>query len=87
MSKNSLIALAVTFGIVGAGGWFASQRVICMTMLTNECMFITSGSNLFDAKGTTINSGVASAIQTAPFIGFGLGGIFLLTGLLKSENA
>lgn len=86
MNKKSLIALAATFGMIGAGGWFASQRIICMTMLTDECMFITSGSNLFDAKGKTISSSTASAIQTTPFIGFGLGGIFLLTGLLKPEK-
>jgi len=87
MNKNSFIGLAVMCGIIGAGGWFASQRILCLPMVSNECMFITSGSNLFDAKGTPVNSSVAGIIQASPFVTLGLGGIFLLTGLLKSEKA
>ena len=88
MSKRVFIISALACGALGIAGWYTSQRILCLPMAaSSECMLITSGSNLFDAKGTQINSTLAGAIQSSPMVTFGLGGILFLTGLLKPENA
>jgi hypothetical protein len=82
-SKSSLISSAVSFLILGGIASFASGRVTC---LFTECYLVISGSSIFDAKGVKLDQGVASIIQNAPIPLFGVGGAFLIAGLVKADD-
>jgi hypothetical protein len=81
-NKGFLIASGI-FLMLGLGSVKLSQNVMCMF---GECILITSGDNLFNAKGTKIDSGTAGLIGTLPMITFGISGACLIAGLIKTET-
>jgi hypothetical protein len=81
--KQTFISSAIALFIVGGIGLFLSSKTMC---LLGECIFITEGSSILDARGTRINSTTAGVIQAAPPYILGLGGVLLLAGLLKSDK-
>jgi|GEM_PF-3283333 len=83
--KESLISFAILLFLLGGGATILAKRTICIP-LVNECMFITEGDNLFNAKGMKMDANVATAIQSSPPLIFSLGAIFLLAGLIKSNK-
>jgi hypothetical protein len=83
MKGKGLLVASGIFLLLGFGSVQLSQKVIC---LFGECMLITSGDNLFNAKGTKIDSGMASVIGTLPMITFGISGACLIAGLVKSSS-
>lgn len=50
------------------------------------CNVMVSGSSILDAKGVKVDQGVASLIQNAPIPLFGIGGAFLIAGLVKADE-
>jgi hypothetical protein len=84
-SKESLISFAILLFVLGGGAYYLARRTVCLPFV-EQCMFITEGENLFNAKGMQMNSGLATVIQSSPPIFLGLGGILLLAGLIKSNK-
>ena len=82
MKNKGLLITSGIFLLLGLGSIQLSKNVMCMF---NECILITSGDNLFNAKGSKIDSGTASLIGTLPMITFGISGVCLIAGLVKSE--
>lgn len=82
MKNKGLLITSGIFLLLGLGSVQLSQKVMCMF---NECILITSGDNIFNAKGSKIDSGTASLIGTLPMITFGISGACLIAGLIKSE--
>lgn len=83
MKNKGLLITSGIFLLLGLGSIQLSKNVMCMF---NECILITSGDNMFNAKGSKIDSGTASLIGLLPMITFGLSGAFLIAGLVKSDN-
>ena len=83
MKNKSLLIASGIFLLLGLGSVKLSQNVMC---IFGECILITSGDNLFNAKGTKIDSGMAGLIGTLPMITFGISGACLIAGLVKSEE-
>jgi hypothetical protein len=81
--KQTFITSAIALFIVGGIGLFLSSKTMC---ILGECILITEGSSIVDARGMRINSTTAGLIQGAPPYVLGLGGVFLLAGLLKSDK-
>jgi hypothetical protein len=84
MKSKGLFITSALFLMLGFGSMQLSQKVIC---LLGECILITSGDNIFNAKGTKIDSGMASVIGTLPMITFGISGACLIVGLVKAGNS
>jgi hypothetical protein len=82
MKNKGLLIASGIFLVLGLGSVKLSQSVMC---IFGECVLITSGDNLLNAKGSKIDSGTASLIGTLPMITFGISGACLIAGLLKSE--
>lgn len=82
MKNKGLLITSGIFLLIGFGSVQLSKNVMCMF---NDCILITSGDNLFNAKGSKIDSGTASLIGTLPMITFGISGSCLIAGLIKSE--
>lgn len=82
MKNKGLLIASGIFLVLGLGSVKLSQNVMCMF---GECMLITSGDNLLNAKGSKIDSGTASLIGALPMITFGISGICLIAGLVKPE--
>lgn len=82
MKNKGLLIASGVFLLVGIGTVQLSKNVMC---IFGECMLITSGDNMFNAKGTKINSGTASLIGTLPMITFGISGACLIAGLVKPD--
>ncbi len=83
MKNKGLLIASGIFLLLGLGSVQLSKNVMCMF---GECMLITSGDNMFNAKGTKIDSGTASLIGTLPMITFGVSGACLIAGLVKSDS-
>jgi hypothetical protein len=83
MKNKGLLIASGIFLMLGLGSVKLSQNVMCMF---GECILITSGDNLFNAKGTKIDSGTAGLIGTLPMITFGISGACLIAGLIKTET-
>ncbi len=82
MKNKGLLIASGIFLMLGLGSVQLSQRVMC---IFGECILITSGDNMFNAKGSKIDSGTASLIGTLPMITFGISGACLIAGLVKPE--
>lgn len=83
MSKSGFLVIAAICFALGVGSVFYSRKVMCVF---GECILVTSGDNLFNARGTKIDQGTANFLQTLPYITFGASGVFLIGGLVKSEK-
>ncbi|KOR37421.1 hypothetical protein AM228_07190 [Planktothricoides sp. SR001] len=82
MSKSGLILVAIMLGLFGGLATYKAGKVVCMI---NDCLVITEGEG-WNARGYKIDPGQAMLIQKSPMILFGLGGAFLIAGLVKSDN-
>jgi hypothetical protein len=82
MRKSGLVVAAICFAL-GVGSVFYSGKVMCVF---GECILVTSGDNLFNARGVNIDQGTANFLQVLPYITFGAGGIFLLAGLVSPQE-
>jgi len=83
MKNKSLLIASGIFLLLGLGSVQLSKNVMC---IFGECMLITSGDNMFNAKGSKIDSGTASLIGILPMITFGVSGACLIAGLVKSDS-
>jgi hypothetical protein len=83
MNKSALLTLGIIFGLCGGGASYAAGRVQCFL---GSCILATEGSSTFSYRGPRIDSGTAQLIVSAPTPLFGLGGCFLVAGLVKSNS-
>jgi hypothetical protein len=82
-SKKNLITWGIIFLLIGGGAFFANQRTVCML---GECILITEGKDLLSYRGIKLSQTTSGLISTSAYIGLGLGGVFLLAGLIKPDN-
>jgi hypothetical protein len=78
MNKSALLTLGIIFGLCGGGASYEASRVECFL---GSCILATEGHS-----GPRIDSGTAKLIVSAPTPLFGLGGCFLIAGLVKSNS-
>lgn len=73
--------------IVGGVGLFLKDRVMCLpNAVARECIFVTEGDNILNARGTDISREFAWAIETFPPYILGLAGICILGLIVISNN-
>jgi hypothetical protein len=84
VNKATLLAISAVFLILGGGATYAAGRVQCFL---GTCLFATQGSDLFSYQGEKLDPGTAQVITSAPIPLFGLGGCFLIAGLVKSGKS
>ena len=84
MKKSGLITLAVLFLLAGGAAAFASGRVLCVF---SECILVLQGDNILTARGLKVDQGMAEVIKQSPLVLFGVGGAFLVAGLVKQNDS
>jgi TM2 domain-containing membrane protein YozV len=73
--------------IVGGVGLFLKDKVMCLpNAVARECIFVTEGDNILNARGTDISREFAWAIETFPPYILGLAGICILGLIVISSN-
>jgi len=73
--------------IIGGVGLFLKDRVMCLpNAVARECIFVTEGDNILNARGTDISREFAWAIETFPPYILGLAGICILGLIVISNN-
>lgn len=81
-SKSNLIGLAIFFLIFGGGASLVSSRISCF----GDCYIVFSGDLLFGGKGMKLDRSIAGLVQNSPFVLWGIGGAFLIAGLVKADD-
>ena len=85
--RQSFINLAIMLFILGAvtgglGSFLASR----MTCIADQCFYVTEGDNILGTKVMKVDQGTTRFLQSSPPYILGLGGVFLLAGLLKTDS-
>ena len=83
MNKSGLFTLAIVFLLSGGVAAFASGKTVCVL---TECILVTEGENIFTARGLKLDQGTAELIKQSPLVLFGVGGAFLVAGLVKQNE-
>ncbi|MEE3715916.1 hypothetical protein V2H45_04050 [Tumidithrix elongata RA019] len=82
MNKSSLISLSILFLILGGGMSLISSRISCM----GDCYLIVSGDLMFGGQGMRLDRSVGGLIQNSPYLLWGIGGAYLIAGLVKADE-
>ena len=82
MSNKSLIVAAAICLVGGSGLFYTSKRMKCVPLI-DACVFVTSGTNIFDMEGVEVSPALANSVEPAAYGVLGLGGIALLAGLVR----
>ncbi|MGE5659735.1 MAG: hypothetical protein ACM37W_24340 [Actinomycetota bacterium] len=83
MKKSGLLNLAILFLLSGGVAAFASGKIACVL---TECILVTEGKDIFTARGIKLDQGTAELIKQSPLVLFGVGGAFLVAGLVKQNE-
>jgi hypothetical protein len=81
--RKSFINLAIALFAVGGLSLFLASRMTC---IIGQCYFVTEGDSLWDSKGVKLDKTISGLLQGSPPYILGLGGVFLLAGLLKTDS-
>ena len=81
--RKSFINVAIALFAVGGLSLFLASRMTC---IVGQCLFVTQGDSIWDSKGVKLDKTVAGLLQASPPYILGLGGVFLLAGLLKTDS-
>jgi len=82
MKKSSLISSAIVFLILGGGASLVSSRISCF----GDCYLIISGDLMFGGSGMRLDRSIGGLIQNSPYVLWGVGGAFLVAGLVKEDQ-
>jgi hypothetical protein len=82
MKKASLITSAVVFLILGGGASLVSNRISCF----GDCYLIVSGDLMFGGQGMRLDRSIGGLLQNSPYLLWGVGGAFLVAGLVKEDK-
>ena len=85
MSSKSLILASAICLICGTSLFYVSKRIKCIPIV-GTCIFVTSGTSIFDAQGVEVSSALAESVEPAAYGVFGLGGITLLAALIRPST-
>ena len=83
MKKSSLIGSAVFFLILGTGASLVASRVSCL----GDCYVVFSGDLMFGGQGMRLDRSIGGLIQNSPFVLWGIGGAYLIAGLVKTDES
>ena len=94
MRKSRFFIVATLFFLLGIGATYKSGRIVCLPGLgldvfNFQCILTTESPLLAlqEGRGIRLDLGTVIVIKQLPFLLYGIGGAFLIAGLVKSMKS
>lgn len=83
MNRNTLFTIGAFFLVAGVISLIAANRMLCVL---GECILITSGDNVFNARGISLGQGTGNFLKILPYLLFGAGIALFAGGASKRSG-